>query len=183
MYLLNPEFIFYELKHSASWKKSNWLIIERRSKYVKIIRRFSMHVKLPWFHWRRRIRCGLCQKLKTVIHLKGTVSRDFLLLVFPLNSAPPCPIRDVLGPFWYLLLFGRVISIWKRLCSAWDTAEWIRKMHVEKKFQSIKKCNPIVISIIRQFFYYMFKWACLNWSLDEWNCKTTLRGCRKHRGV
>ena len=39
-------------------------------------------------------------------HLKGTVSQDFLYSVFFPQTAPPGPIRDVLGPFKFFLLLG-----------------------------------------------------------------------------
>ena len=48
------------------------------------------------------------------LFLKGTVSRDFLFTVFP-QTAPPGPIREVLGPFWFFLLFHGVIWLLKWL--------------------------------------------------------------------
>ena len=56
--------------------------------------------------------------------LKGTVSRDFLYPVFFHLSAPPGPIRDVQGLFWFFLLFYGIIGLLKWLPGAWDTREW-----------------------------------------------------------
>ena len=45
--------------------------------------------------------------------LKGTVSRDLFAPFFSHQKAPPGPIRNVLGPFRFLLLFHTVIGLLK----------------------------------------------------------------------
>ena len=54
---------------------------------------------------------------------KGTVSRDFWCRFFFHLTASPGPNRDVLGRFLFLLHFGWVISVWRWLRGACNTAE------------------------------------------------------------
>jgi len=54
---------------------------------------------------------------------KGGVSRDFLYPVFSLISSS-WSHKDVLGPFWFFLLFHGVIGFLKWLPGAWDTGEF-----------------------------------------------------------
>ena len=49
----------------------------------------------------------------------------FLYPVFH-QTAPPGPIRDVLGPFQFLANFHRVIGLFKRFPGVQDTGEIIR---------------------------------------------------------
>jgi len=94
--------------------------------------------------------------MNLLIHLffKGTVSRDFCSRFFP-QTAPPGPIRDVLGPFWFFVLLGWDLSILKWLPGAWDTGELPQKPCDRKNFQTCFNCICIVNANIRQFFEWL----------------------------
>ena len=71
-------------------------------------------------------------------NVKGTVSRDFLvLLVFFHQKAPPGPIKDVHGQFYIFLLFHRVIALSKQLPGTLETEELLTHLFGSNKFSML----------------------------------------------
>jgi hypothetical protein len=71
-------FIRNQTKHDRYWQKNNFLLF---SKCLKMYSFFAFAFKV----------CKKC--------FKGTVPRDFRLLVFFMNPFPPSPLSIPLGPF------------------------------------------------------------------------------------
>ena len=88
--------------------------------------------------------------IKQKHYLKGQSHEIFVVSFFP-QTAPPGLIRDVLGPFWFFLLLGWVISILKWLPSVLCTGESFfvsLNLHVHAtalKQHSFKKLSNISI--------------------------------------
>ena len=79
---------------------------------VPVILVSSLHTDLPLQGLSRQIRLAL----------KGQ-SHEIFCTRFSPQTAPPGPIRDILGPFWFFLLLGWVISILKWLPGVLCTRE------------------------------------------------------------